>query len=920
MLFLAVALVMGVRGYLHFEHIVGLQREQVKSNLKQLEATFFSLAERSSEELFRLADQRVIPSENEIASGKLAPPSLMSGVDSIYYLNSAGAILGRAGQGADRIMPTERKIAKAVDFLGRYQRPVAALNCIEQCFQSVFVPIIADDGRELIININRSAAVLIQDFFDITGVDIVLFSIDRNSEELAIDVIYAASNADYINAVLAEILKSDNYKGRGSYNFFDFITQGYYGARFFPLKLDNPADSYAAVIQNQDHMRALIIQAVRDVVLSTVITLSLILIVISLILKPSIRRLMILSKVLPMLPSGKFDDAKCLLKDNVGESKHIDEIDILEHTVGKVVQSLEYMNASVDAHKAELSGKVLALTEAKVFNDLILDSSPLVVVIHNGDGEVHRVNKLGRELTGLVSKSPTDANINTWVKNESHSKSLSDSIRYIIGSEGRSVQGQMPFFTEDGRTLYFLWTHTCLFINGDPHILSIGVDITERKEAAESLYWLGQHDRVTGLLNRNSFIEDASKLISEYRTSYIIELAMFDIDDFAIFNDRFGFKSGDRLLNDYAAHLKQTLPEKTLIARTGSGEFCAIVCHAIDSDLNARELKLESLTRFLFNEGDVQEEVLISIVVDSYDDSLSGVDELVSNTISTMRKVKEKARGSLYCVAESGDESRVLRHEKYRMREQLQSALNSNRLVIFFQPILDMSDNRISHCECLVRMLDDDGQFVSPAQFLGIAAEAGLMPQLDFSVMEKAMRQQSIWESDGIHIGLSINITAMTLEQADFESRLAEMIRATGANPASLIFEVVETDALVNLVHARKLLNNFKSVGAKIAFDDFGIGFTSFEYVRELPVDYIKIDQAFIRFIHERESDQVLVKSMVEMSHSLGKKVIVEGVENRAAFDIVRDIGVDYVQGYFVSRPVPVSALDLSFTIRDFSY
>ena len=131
-----------------------------------------------------------------------------------------------------------------------------------------------------------------------------------------------------------------------------------------------------------------------------------------------------------------------------------------------------------------------------------------------------------------------------------------------------------------------------------------------------------------------------------------------------------------------------------------------------------------------------------------------------------------------------------------------------------------------------------------------------------------------------------------------------------------MIFEIVETDAISNLAVTHDLLHHFKSIGAKIAFDDFGIGFTSFEYVRELSVDYIKIDQSFIRFIHEREQDRVLVKSMVEMSHSLGKKVIVEGVENRAALDIVRDIGVEYIQGYYICRPMPISALDLSLHLR----
>ncbi len=154
-------------------------------------------------------------------------------------------------------------------------------------------------------------------------------------------------------------------------------------------------------------------------------------------------------------------------------------------------------------------------------------------------------------------------------------------------------------------------------------------------------------------------------------------------------------------------------------------------------------------------------------------------------------------------------------------------------------------------------------------------------------------------------------MTAHTMEQADFEAQLHRLLAQTGVDPRRLIFEVVETDALESISTANLLLKNFRAIGAKIALDDFGVGFTSFEYIRELPVDFIKIDQSFLRFIHERPSDQALVRSMVEMSHSLNKQVIVEGVETRQALDLVRTMGVEYAQGYYISRPVPLDALNL---------
>jgi EAL domain-containing protein (putative c-di-GMP-specific phosphodiesterase class I) len=282
-----------------------------------------------------------------------------------------------------------------------------------------------------------------------------------------------------------------------------------------------------------------------------------------------------------------------------------------------------------------------------------------------------------------------------------------------------------------------------------------------------------------------------------------------------------------------------------------------------------------------------------------------------------MARVKQKNRGNLHFTTEDTDSNRVSRHEKNRMKQQLQITLSENRLVLLYQPILDIKRNIISYCECLVRMFDDEEEFISPVHFLGIAAEAGLMPRLDFSVVEKAMRQQRLWEDAGINTGLSINIAAQTLEQPDSDTKLARLLTKTGANSKRLIFEILETDALDNMNRARHLLANVTKAGAKIAFDDFGIGFTSFEYVRELPVDYMKIDQSFMRFLHKRKKDQVLVKSMVEMSHGLGKKVIIEGVETREALEIVGNMGVEYIQGYYFCRPMPLSALDPSLKLRD---
>ena len=914
---------MGARGYYTYVQTSANHREAINDDLLQLENTFLSLQRHANDDLFRVAYSQVIPDILNLETSRLdgqttaqeAHALSLSGIDSINYLTTDGQLISTSRQATSTFKLSNIQIQRALKTIAKSKQAFATVDCNSQCYHQAFVPSTDHNGRSFIININRSVEILIDDFWDITGSEMAIVGIENSHGSLQNQLTMLASRSSSASELLQKFSKNID---RG-----DLVRRNYighkekYSARFFPLLPSASGQFYIATIKDNSQVHGHELKTVKEIFLSSLITLALIMLLIAVILRPSLNRLLGLAKILPLLPQGRFDDARQSLNKLESNSRWGDEIDILATTFEKVISSLDSMDQIVTDHRNELASKIDALTEAKVFNETLLDSSPLAIIIHDAEGKIRNINKLGRQLCGLSEQTPPDANINSWVKNDRQSTSLTKSLHPILNSEGKKIQGETSFFTSDGRKLDFLWTHSSLFISGELSILSLGIDITERREATESLRWLGQHDRVTGLLNRNSFTEDANNYISRYQKVMLIELLMIDIDDFAIFNDRHGFEAGDKLLNDLAAHLHQSLPQDTLLSRTGSGEFCALIHHELDTQLSARDLCLDHLMSYTFKYGDDEEQISLSGVIDSFNENLSGIDELISNTTSTMLRVKNKFRGHLfYADGEDDDSSRSSRHKKYQMKEQLLSALNDNRLVLFYQPILDLKTNTISHCECLVRLLDNEGQFIAPAKFLGIASESGLLPKLDYSVIEKAMRQQYLWEESGITTGLSINITAPTLEQADFKQRIEELIHLTGANPHRLIFEIVETDAISNLHVTHDLLNHFKDIGAKIAFDDFGIGFTSFEYVRDLPVDYIKIDQSFIRFIHEREQDQVLVKSMVEMSHSLGKKVIVEGVENKAALKIVKDMGVEYVQGYYVCRPMPISALDLSLHLR----
>ncbi|MGJ8686492.1 MAG: putative bifunctional diguanylate cyclase/phosphodiesterase, partial [Spongiibacteraceae bacterium] len=649
-------------------------------------------------------------------------------------------------------------------------------------------------------------------------------------------------------------------------------------------------------------------------IISTILTLFLVTSLISIILRPSLRRLVSLAQILPMLSLSQFDEAREQLTVIDKASKEPDEIDLLTSTTGELINALESMNENIEQHRHKLKQKITALTEANNFTDMLLDSSPLAIVVHDREGSIKNINRLGRQLTGLDLDILPQANINRWVKNPSQGSTISNTTRALLNEVGQKSQEEMSLFTADGEQLDYFWLHTSISVHDTICILSIGIDMTERRKAAESLRWLGRHDRVSGLLNRTTFSEEADHWISQHGGIENVNFLMLDVDHLAVFNDRFGFKAGDELLASIANRLTETLPEDSLIGRTGAGEFSALLLHNQDHSEEAEKSQLESLTRYFHEMEGGSEEVSLSAVVNPYRGEYNGIDELISDTSAAMNRLKAKSRGHLvYAIDEK--EARISRQERYVMRSQLQGALDNNRFLLFYQPILDVANNEISHCECLIRLLDDDGEIQPPAQFLRIAAESGMMTAIDYAVIEMAMKQQRKWDDAGITTGLSINLTAPTLEQPDFHDRLQALLEKTGANPQKLIFEVVETDGIEDLYTANVLLKKFRAIGAKIAFDDFGVGFTSFEYVRELPVDYIKIDQSFIRFLSDRANDQALVKSMVEMSHSLGKHVIAEGVEDLRALEMLKAMGVEYIQGYYISKPMPINLLDLSLSL-----
>lgn len=914
-IFMVLIIVLCTLEFASFRRNMANHRAVVIDNILRAEDTFRALLERSYTELFRIADSYDIRSTSAAALERLAKPSLLAGIESVQFFSTDGSnLLKRTGDGT--IAPTlTASTRNALSQVAKTQRPSGFIDCAQQCLQRAFVPIIAEDGSELIVNINRSPNILVQDFFNLTTMDIALLAKEL-SNGVAIESILLASNAATSRERILPLLEKIITSAPSRPYFFGKLNTRYYSANHFAIGGPGLPALSALIHAPESETEVLIESEFKDTVVTVLVTLLFSMAAITLILRPPLQKVLSLANLLRLLPEGDFSRARQQLADIPKRGRHRDETDVLRESMGSVIGDLERLSEKNHDQREKLKQKIFELTEATKFNDMLLDASPLVIIIHDSSGTIHSINALGRSLINTAREDGSAPNINDWVRSDFQQRSLSEALISLMQDEDKTIQGEMPLFDRNGLRIEVLWVHRTIRVKGQPRILSMGMDVTEQQEAVRSLQWLGRHDRVTGLLNRLSFIDEAQSHILRAKGKERFDIVLLDIDDFARFNDQFDFSTGDKLLLELARHISLMLPEGSLLARSGSGEFIALI--EIDSNLDEKEYHnaLESLTRYTITTAEGSENVHLSVVLNHLGtDGDMAIDQLISDTTALMRRVKSKARGQVFIATEEHID-RLSRQEKYHMKDLIQQALDDNRLLLFYQPIIHIRDQKISHCECLVRLLDEDGQFIPPFKFLGVAVEIGLMSQIDFAVIEMAMQQQRRWQDSGVDIGLSINLTAPTMELPDFEIHLKQLIKKTGADPSRLIFEVVETDALDSIHEANALLRNFRNIGARIALDDFGVGFTSFEYVRELPVDFIKIDQSFVRFIHERPNDQALVRSMIEMSHSLGKQVIVEGVETQEAMDIIRRLGAEYVQGYYISKPMPIEALNLNMPLQ----
>ncbi|MCY9693931.1 EAL domain-containing protein [Paenibacillus alginolyticus] len=436
----------------------------------------------------------------------------------------------------------------------------------------------------------------------------------------------------------------------------------------------------------------------------------------------------------------------------------------------------------------------------------------------------------------------------------------------------------------------------------------VNIDITKRVSDQKRIEFLAYHDELTGLPNRRMFrqrLKEAATNATKHNEKFGV--VYLDMDKFKNINDTMGHYAGDLFLISVGARLLGEFDQtQHTVARMGGDEFTLIV-NGIKSGDHLKDMiaRIEKLFHEPFLLDGVDFIVTASIGISVYPDDGTDVDMLMNYADHAMFLAKESRNGHKYHNLQES----TLDIERYHLQNGLQKALENDEFSVFYQPKYNISDSRLIGAEALIRWKHPKLGQVSPAKFIPIAEEFGLIKSIGEWVLEQVCKQIAVWQNLGYRFPVSVNLSVKQFREETIVQTIRSMIERSGIDPGLLELEITEGMAM-DIEKALRILQELRKIGLRISVDDFGTGYSSLNYLKKLPIHQLKVDKSFIDDITRDLGDAAIVSTIVTLAHNLNLKVIAEGVENMEQLEKLREIGCDEVQGYLFNKPLPLAEFD----------
>lgn len=432
--------------------------------------------------------------------------------------------------------------------------------------------------------------------------------------------------------------------------------------------------------------------------------------------------------------------------------------------------------------------------------------------------------------------------------------------------------------------------------------LSIKYD--ELKRSKEKVQKLAYSDYLTELPNRLSFTEMLDSVMLTLRNEEVIALMNIDIDNFKVINDTLGHSYGDELLIDVTHRLKQAMDDNDYLARSGGDEFVVLSQNLTDiGEYEAKIKKIQKIFDYPFVLSMKEYFITVSIGISMAPKDGKTTQVLIKNADSAMYAAKANGKNTFVYFDDSINEKLM---DKIQVQSELRKAIENKEFIVYYQPQVDLSTDRIIGFEALIRWNHPVKGVLLPGEFISLTEENGLIVPIGNWVLKNACRQLKTWEEEGHgDLVMAVNISSRQFKDQEFINMVRETLQETGINPGHLELEITEIIALQDMDYSISVINKLKELGVLFSLDNFGTDYSSMNYLKKLPVNNLKIDRSFMDTVLEDRSDQSIVQTIISLAQTLELDVIAEGVEKNEQAMFLKSIKCNKAQGYFYSEPLP---------------
>ncbi len=569
---------------------------------------------------------------------------------------------------------------------------------------------------------------------------------------------------------------------------------------------------------------------------------------------------------------------------------------LFEYSGKKVVQAV--IRDITQRKKSEEEQKIAS----KVF-----ETASEGVIVTDINGYIQFVNPAFSNITGYSIEEVKGVKPKI-IQSGRHNKAFYKNMWKELLSVGR-WQGELWDRRKNGE-VFPVWATISVIRgkDGEPvQYSSVFNDVTNIKKSEEEIKYQAYHDTLTGLPNRQLFLDRLKLAISRSgRITGIFAVLFIDLDNFKNINDSLGHSIGDQLLRGAAIRLINCSREEDTISRLGGDEF-TIIIESMNSEQDAISVAnrvIKAMAEPFYNEGE-NLYITVSIGIALYPQDGETPEELIKNADIAMYHVKDYGKNSYKFFNKSMNEKVV---NRMKLENKLRKAIDNREMELYYQPKIDIGTGLLSGMEALVRWNSPDGKVVSPADFIPVAEESGLICPLGEIVLSDACKQLKKWQDEGpCALSVSVNASARQFEQKRIIRATREALAISGLGAQFLEIEVTESIVMSDVELSISVMRELNEMGIHLSIDDFGTGYSSLGYLKKFPIKTLKIDRTFIRDILSDDDDKTIAIAVISIGHSMGLKVIAEGVETRKQFDLLRELGCDEVQGYYFDPPVPAS-------------